>query len=251
MVHTEDDDGNVVGLLEESLAHVGVAMVLGRRANIKEAKGFLRQRGGSTLASKLSRLSKLRNTATHEAAGKAVVVEILAFLRNCGEKEQVCGQQEMQNSCASDDDSLSLRIDRIKEGDEMEEQEVTKSGLESEATESVNGSFADAGHDGAEVDAQIAQLTTIIDANAHFVDDDPLCKLAGPVELWRQRRCGLLAQRSKTKSLEAFRATISKAITDAQLSPEESDMVQVMVDWHEKKEKGKGTGNKHLDKQVI
>ena len=74
-------------LFEEILAEIGIECNLGYRPGISEAKAILRGRragpsgAGHLLASRLGRLSRLRNSATHDATSQALRSEVSSFLR--------------------------------------------------------------------------------------------------------------------------------------------------------------------------
>ena len=73
--------------LEVILGEVGRIMSLKKRPTISEAKHILRNhrqgdpQQGVHLATKLGRISRLRNTSTHDGMGEALVRDISAYLQ--------------------------------------------------------------------------------------------------------------------------------------------------------------------------
>ena len=67
-----DNSSNTASRYERILAAVGHAVDMLDRPNISAAKQILRERGGSRLASRLGKLSKLRNTEVHDLALEAL-----------------------------------------------------------------------------------------------------------------------------------------------------------------------------------
>ena len=78
--------GDVQEVYEQCLSTVGRAAGMQTRPNITRAKEFLRDHptategSGRAFASKLSRLSCIRNTAVHEASGKTLLRELEEYL---------------------------------------------------------------------------------------------------------------------------------------------------------------------------
>ena len=73
----------MASVYEGVLSAIGLEAKLGTRPHISQAKRVLRAHGeaGGKLASKLSKLSKLRNTEVHDSNSVALEREIIDFLR--------------------------------------------------------------------------------------------------------------------------------------------------------------------------
>ena len=139
---------------ETILSEIGQEKSLGRRATVSEAKHFLRthclpdpggragpgQVQGSKLASKLSRLSRARNSLVHDAENPALMTEIRHFFRtNSGGDTNSCGHADSKGHLVE----VAAQVPFVQEQLVVDEAQEEKEELRHEVSEFVEHMVAD------------------------------------------------------------------------------------------------------------